>query len=335
MPRPGVSVVIIDFNSGKYIFKCLEHVRAQTYPGIETLVVDNASSDGSSEKLAEMARRGEIRYHRSDANLGSSKANNFGIRNTSGEFVLVLNADAFINPDYIERCVEAFASNPEVGTVVGKLVSPDDDSIIDCAGVMLFREGIALDRGMREKDVGQYDRPEFVAGACCAAALYSRRMLEAVRIADEYYDEDFFAFYEDVDLSVRALLLGWKTLYIPEAVARHVRGAWNVRASPFVEFLGRRNMHLFYLKTFENGDRVGAALRRLLYFAWTFTKTGALEREAGERMKVDVERLRGKLLEKRRLLAAGSDHERLRPFCRNSYIGQAIARRLKTILGRR
>lgn len=332
--RPTVSVVIIDFNSGQYIFKCLEHVRAQTYPGIDTIVVDNASSDGSSETLAAMAERGEIRYHRFDVNSGASKANNYGIRHSSGDLVLILNADAFLNSDYVERCVAAFAAHPEAGSVVGKLVSTHDSSFIDGAGVSLFREGIALDRGMREKDVGQYDRAEYVAGACCAAAFYRRSMLEALRVGDEYYDEDFFAFYEDVDLSVRGLLLGWRTWYIPDAVAHHVRGACLAKSSRFGEFLAWRNMQFFYLKTFENGDKVGAILRRLLYWVWSFTVTGTPGRLDGEKVATEFAGLRAKLLDKRRAMSAAADYARLRPFCRESYIVHTISRRLTRLVSR-
>ena len=329
MLKPKVSVVIINFNSGKYIFKCLEHVRAQTYPNIEVMVVDNVSTDGSSEKLKEMALSNEILYHRAASNGGSSKANNYGIRHTSGEYVLILNADAFLNPEHIERSVAAFLSDPEIGTVVGKLVSSHDNSFIDSTGVLLFREGIALDRGQREKDVGQYDRPMFMAAACCAAALYSRRMLEAVRLGDEYYDEDFFAFYEDVDLSVRALLLGWKTLYTPDAVAQHVRGASNEQGSRMGNLLGRKNLRLFYFKTFEHGDWLGAALRQLLYFGWRFAATGALEREFREEIATGLAKVRESYLEKRRRLILSANYDRLRPFCSESY----IFRRLKSVMG--
>jgi len=332
MSKPNVSVVIINFNSGKYIFRCLEHVRAQTWPEIETIVVDNASSDGSSEKLAEMFRRNEIRYHRSDINWGSSKANNFGIRNTSGEFVLILNADAFLNSDYIESCVAAFSTDPKIGTVVGKLVSSHDNSMIDSAGIRLFREGVSLDRGQREKDTGQYDRPEFVAGACCAAAIYSRRMLEALRAGDEYYDEDFFAFYEDVDLSIRALLLGWKTFYLPSAVAQHVRGASNEGGSRLVRFLGRKNMRLFYLKTFRNGDAIGAVMRRFLYFLWSFTETGAMDREFRREIALDIAKIQGRLLEKRHLLVSAADYGRMRSFSRSSYLKHTLTLHLKRLL---
>lgn len=330
--NPSVSVVVINFNSGQYIFKCLEHVRAQTYPGIETMVVDNASTDGSSERLAAMAGRGEIRYYRSETNLGASKANNHGILGTTGELVLILNADAFLNPDYVERCVAAFAAHPEAGSVVGKLVSTHDATIIDSAGVSLFREGIALDRGMREKDVGQYDRAEFVAGACCAAAFYRRIMLEALREGDEFYDEDFFAFYEDVDLSVRALLLGWKTWYTPDAVAQHVRGACLAKSSRFGEFLAWRNMQFFYIKTFENGDRIGAFLRQIVYLIWRFTVTGTPGRLDGDRVASELARLRVRLLDKRRSLAAASDYARLQPYCRKSYIVHTIARRVERLV---
>lgn len=332
MAEPRVSVVIINFNSGKYIFKCLEHVRAQTHRNLETLVVDNASSDGSSERLAAMAAAGEIRYHRLETNGGSSKANNFGIRNTDGEFVLILNADAFLGPDYVFRCLAAFSADPEIGTVVGKLVSSHDNTIIDCAGITLFREGMTIDRGMREKDVGQYAKPELVAGACCAAALYRRRMLEAVRLDDEYYDEDFFAFREDVDLSVRSTLLGWKTLYIPDAVAQHVRGGTNERGSEFVEFLGLRNLHFYYIKTFDRADRVGAFLRHLLYFFWRFGPTGAMERKFRDRIHREVEQARDRLLAKRRRIEAVGDYQRLRPYVTDSYLRYTMAVRLKRLV---
>ena len=175
-----VSVVIINFNGAVHIERCIKTIEAQSYPEIEILVIDNGSTDGSLALVQEIANEDRIRLF-AGANVGSSKANNLGIRESNGEFVLVLNADAFPLSDYIQKCVAAFRNDELIGTVIGKLVSDANDSIIDSAGIYFYREGLSCDRGFGEKDLGQYDMQEFIDGACCAAALYRRTMLEDIR----------------------------------------------------------------------------------------------------------------------------------------------------------
>lgn len=247
MTHPLVSVVIINFNSGKYIHRCLEALQAQTHPRIEIFVIDNCSTDGSSQMLQELPKE-TFRYYRFDTNVGSSAANNYGIRHAKGDYVLILNADVFLDPNYIRLCVEAFDRDPSIGTVTGKLLSDSDHTIIDTTGIILYKEGVGDERGMGERDDGQYDRDDYVVGACCAAAMYKKTMLEDIRYKDEYYDEDYFAFVEDLDLSVLSTLIGWKTLYIHQAVGYHVRGGSTSSMSDFVKFLNLRNSELLYRK---------------------------------------------------------------------------------------
>ena len=287
--QPGlVSVVIINFNSLAYIQRCIETIEAQSYSPLEILIVDNGSNDGSLEIVQEMARQGRLRLF-VGTNVGSSRANNLGIRESGGEFVLILNADAFPESRYIERCVEAFRRDDRIGTVIGKIVSDADPSIIDSAGIYFYREGVAADRGFGEQDLGQYDKAEFVDGACCAAALYKRSMLEDVRIGDEFYDEDFFAFMEDVEISFHAIMRGWKTLYLPTTIVRHVRGGSSAKLKEYVYYLNERNSRLFLRKGFglvaRPSDRL---LQTILMCGRSFSRIWRLSPSARNRLNQEM-----------------------------------------------
>lgn len=248
--RGLVSVVIIDFNSGHYLNRCLTALEDQTYRQIEVIFVDNGSQDGSVALLRAWASVGRIRLFEGE-NVGFSKANNLAIRESLGEFVLALNADAFLEPDYLQKCVAAMSENANTGIVSGKLLSERDSSIIDSAGLYIYREGLAVDRGFGKKDVGQFNCREFVDGACAAAALYRRIMLDAISVDGQVFNESFFAFVEDVELSFRAACAGWRTLYIPEAVAYHVRGGSSQSVSEFATYLNERNLRVFLRNHFN------------------------------------------------------------------------------------
>jgi GT2 family glycosyltransferase len=325
-----VSVVVINFNSGEHIFHCIDSLQKQSYRNWELIIVDNASTDGSSEAVRQLAASSGFQYEYSEKNLGSSRGNNLGILLSHGEFVLVMNADVFLDPSYMANCIAAFTRDSRIGTVIGKLISSKDPRVIDSAGVTLFREGLGVERGIGEVDLGQYDRDEYVAGACCAAAMYRREMLEDIRIDQSFYDEQFFAFVEDLDLSVRALLRGWQTLYFPSAVARHVRGG-STKSSKFAQFLSYRNCEYFYHKTFRHFDPVSWILRTILNLIRLFT----VERDFRIRAKLDFKKDRGELDKQRELILAGADYGNLYPFVRHSYIVANCGRRIRVGLGYR
>lgn len=246
-----VSVVIVNFNSMRFLERCLHCLREQTYQNIEVIIVDNCSSDGSTQ-IYQKSQEGFKRYVylRSEVNLGSSKANNIGIREGKGDFFLILNADVFLTPEFIEKGLQGLRDE-RVGTVIGKLLSERDHTIIDSVGVSFFREGVAIDIGIGQKDVGQFNASTDVGGACCAAALYRKAMLESIKSNDEFYDENYFAFVEDADLSLTAYLSGWVTRYIPDAIGYHVRGGSSAQLSNFVRYLAFRNEKYFFNKYFR------------------------------------------------------------------------------------
>jgi GT2 family glycosyltransferase len=224
---PFVSIAIVTFNSAAYIRRCLEFALAQDYPALEVIVIDNNSSDDTQAALAEFGPRVRAVYNR--GNVGFAAGQNRAIALSSSEWVLTLNPDVRLKPDFVSKAIAAAGSDPNVGTVAGKLLAMGPDfeiperPVFDSTGIYFTPNLRHFDRGSRMPDDGRYGRPEYVFGATGAAALYRRRMIEDISIGGEFFDEDFFAYREDADVAWRAQLLGWKCLYTPEAVAYHVR----------------------------------------------------------------------------------------------------------------
>jgi GT2 family glycosyltransferase len=267
-----VAIVIVAWNSAGYLPGCLDSLRRLTRPPAEIVVVDSGSTDGA----ADLVRRNypEVRLIVCDENVGFCKGNNLGIRDTTSPFVLVLNPDTSLQPDFLERLLPAF-EDPRVGMAAGKLLR-FDRTTLDSAGQRLSRARRPKDRGYGEPDRGQFDRDEPVFGVCGAAALYRRTMLD--EIADPgpaYFDETFFAFGEDLDLAWRANRAGWRAAYRHGAVAYHARGGSATRAprlrrriallgrSPEIRFHAVKNRYLAILRN----DSVAGYLRNLP-FIW-------------------------------------------------------------------
>ena len=227
MTEPTVCISIVTFNSSRYIRRCLNAVMAQKGIRATVVVVDNASSDGTGAILKEFGSRIQVIWNRS--NVGFAEAQNQGIRSNRAEWVLTLNPDLLMEEDFVSRLVEAGERDCGAGVVCGKLLSigngfqPLAERRIDSTGLFFTPTMRHFDRGSQEIDDGAYDQAEYVFGACAAAALYRREMIEDVSIGGDFFDPDFFAYREDADLAWRAQLLGWRCIYTPEAVGWHVR----------------------------------------------------------------------------------------------------------------
>lgn len=216
-----VTVIVVSWNSREFLPGCLASVAAQTHPDVETIVVDNGSSDGSADLVAERFP-GAILV-RNGVNEGFCRANNLALMRASGVFILCLNADAVLEKDYLERALAAFRSDARVGMVAG-LVHRFDGRTIDSAGQILTRARRVKDRGYGEVDSGLYAMGGEVFGVCGAVALYRRKMIDEIAEEGRFFDESFFSFGEDMDVAWRARRAGWKALYVPSARARHFRG---------------------------------------------------------------------------------------------------------------
>lgn len=201
-----VSVVLVTWNSAPDLRRCLEALAAQTHRDVELIAVDNASTDGSADIAAAKIRNA--------TNRGFSAAVNQALALATGEFVLLLNPDCFLEPTYIEEALRAFDEG--VGSVTGLLLRAGGDGV-DSAGMRMTRNGRHLDIATRPSA-----RVE-VFGASGAAAMHRMSFLRDVAIDGEALDEDFFAYREDADLAWRGRLFGWRVVCEPRAVAHHVR----------------------------------------------------------------------------------------------------------------
>lgn len=248
----STSVVVLNWDGGEMVQRCVASVLAQTVRPHEVLVVDNASSDGSADAFADHP---DLRLLRLPHNTGFAGGMNAGIAATTGEALLLLNLDVELEPDYLQRCRQSLDDDASLGGVTGKLLRFTDsesdrggDLVLDSTGHRLYRNRRAVDRGEGEPDAGQYDTRLEVFGVGGAAPLLRRAMLDDVRLGDEWFDADFFAYFEDIDLCWRARLRGWRFGYAPAAVARHHRGGTGGRRVEAIEAGNHRNRLLMMVK---------------------------------------------------------------------------------------
>ena len=220
-----LSIIIVTYNSSDLIVKCLQSVsNSLNNIGYEIVVIDNASTNDSVDYVK--VNFPQVKIIQNDKNLGFAKAVNQGLNEASGEFILLLNPDVFISEGFIERMLNRIKQSPDIGSVAGKLYFAKQDSsktkTIYSTGHIFFKTCHSINRGYGEEDAGQYDGLKEIFGVNGAAALYRRKMLEDVKINEEYYDENFFLYREDEDMDWRARLRGWQSKFEPKAIAYHV-----------------------------------------------------------------------------------------------------------------
>jgi len=266
-----VSISLLTYNGSRFIENCLKSVLAQTYSKIELLIIDNASQDNTITKAQEIISkensRFSIRVIKNQKNFGYSGGHNLGIRESRGELILFLNQDVVLAPDFVEKAVKYYENSgtEKVGSLQAKLLKLDKNlqptDIIDTAGLIIFKNRRIVNRGQGEKDSGQFDEADEIFGADGASPIYKRETLNDLKVFDEYFDEDFFMYKEDVDMAWRAKLYGWKSVYLPQAKAWHGRSAGESAATNyfsiikerrkidrFGKFLAFRNQRLMQIK---------------------------------------------------------------------------------------
>ena len=226
---PDVDCVVVNRDGGDALFSALRSLEAQTGVDCSVLVVDNASTPAERERLAREAP--EARVVPFSRNLGFAGAANEGIARTRAPFVLLLNNDATLRPDYVARLTARLALDDRVAAVQGVLHSADG-SRVDTAGITWNGKGEALPL-LAGVPPGDVPREAFeVSGVSATAALYRREALAAIAPQGMVFDDSYFAYYEDVDLSLRLARAGWRFVCDPGAVGRH-EGSRTGRRTPF------------------------------------------------------------------------------------------------------
>ena len=242
--KPLVSVTVVTYNSGRFIRRCLESVLEQIHEPLEVIVIDNASTDGTTDILEPFEDRCLIVYN--EENIGFAAAQNQAIALSCGEWVLTLNPDVLLLSNFVSNLLAAGSMDPRAGTICGKLLLADatfdieGSQRLDSTGMYFTPTLRHRDRGCMETVNGHYRRFEYVFGATAAAAFYRREMIEDISVDGEFFDSDFFTYREDADVAWRAQLLGWKCIFNPRAAAYHVR---KLRPGMRTELPAEINMH--------------------------------------------------------------------------------------------
>ncbi len=235
-----VSVVIPNYNGSKYFKDCIEALDKQTYRDYEVIVIDNASTDDDYRWLT---KREDIIFKRLDKNYGFSKAVNEGIKMAKGEYVLLLNNDTVPFADFIQELVKMIEQDKQLFAVSSKMIQYHNNHLIDDAGDEYTILGWAYKRG-DGMPVTKYTQSGKVFSACGGAAIYRKEVFEKIG----YFDENFFAYMEDVDISYRALIYGYKNMYCADAKVEHIGSATSgSKYNAFkVKLAARNNVYVAY-----------------------------------------------------------------------------------------
>lgn len=253
-----IDVTIVSWNSAADLGRCLDSLAGQTRPPDGVAVVDNASQDES----AAIARAHPVvsAFEQNRENRGFAAGQNQAIRRSDADWILTLNPDTALSPDFLSTLADRVARPGRWGTLCGKLLRMGSDGRrlapprIDSTGIVFTRTFRHLDRGSGELDRGQWDREGPIFGASAAAALYRGDMIADVSVDGEFFDESFFAYREDADVAWRAQLLGWDALYVPEAVGQHVRRVVPERRGSLPAEINRASVRNRFLMRVKNAD---------------------------------------------------------------------------------
>ncbi|MCP3175629.1 glycosyltransferase family 2 protein [Desulfuromonas sp. KJ2020] len=240
-----VSIIIVNWNGRNHLATCLDSLAAQSFKEFEVVLVDNGSIDGSVEFVRHAYPW--VRLVELPENTGFAAGNNLGFNQARGEYIVTLNNDTQVEPDWLELLVQVADDHPHAGMVGCRICSFTNPDVIDSLGLAICKDGMSRGR-FRNRLWSSLNLPAvediLIPSAC--AALYRRAMLESVG----FFDADFFAYAEDTDLGLRGRLAGWGAVIATGAVVYHKYSQTSGSLSPFKVYLVERNHFWVVLKNF-------------------------------------------------------------------------------------
>lgn len=245
LSSPDISIILVTWNSGAVLSRCLERLFQQTYKNFEIIIVDNGSLDNTLEDtLKRWSALMDIQVILLEENLGFSVGNNIGARAAKGEWLALLNTDAFPEPNWLEILRLSAYQRTEFTFFTSRQLQFNSPALLDGSGDAYHISGLAWrqDYNQLASDHGLQQKEVF--SACAAAAMYRREDFLAVG----GFDEDYFSYFEDVDLSFRLRLAGGRCLYVPQAVVYHIGSLSTGRTSDFAYYHGHRNLVWTFFK---------------------------------------------------------------------------------------
>ncbi len=242
--KTEASVIIPNWN-GKHLLRiCLLSLRKQTLKNFEIILVDNGSQDGSVEYTTRYFPG--VRIIKLEKNYGFAKAVNEGIKKSLGKYIVLINNDTEVDKNCLQYLVQAAHKHKEVGFVAAKMLNFYQRDMIDSAGDWIDVVGHASNIGLGEKDGEKFNKSGFVFLVTGGGGLFKREVFNKVG----FFDEDYFAYFEDVDLCLRAQFQGFRGWYESKAKIYHIHKATAQKIKPFIEYLQFRNMTMNIIKDF-------------------------------------------------------------------------------------
>jgi hypothetical protein len=250
---PEVTVVVLNYNGKKHIQKCLDSIFRMNYPRFRVVVVDNASNDGSLFSVKQQFPKAKIvEYCR---NYGFAKAYNMALEEIESDFIVLLNNDVRVEPEWLNELMPYISDNDEVSAVTPKMLFMQNTSAINAAGGKCDIYGSGWNRGNGEIDNGQYERVEEVFYANCGAVVIRKNAWKDVGP----FDEQYFLYGEDLDWCWRARLKGYRIFYLPQSRIYH---EWRASNGPIIPLL-ERNWLTTAIKNYDSGTLLKLAPKLL------------------------------------------------------------------------
>lgn len=243
-PSYLASIIIVSWNSAIYLPRCLTSLSQQTFKDFEVILVDNGSNDNTLLGLEEQYPSLYLYIKKLNSNSGFAAANNIGAHLAHRQWIVLLNADAFPEPEWLESLLQAAKENPGYTIFASRQLQANARELLDGAGDAYHITGLAWRQAYNQPATKHGLQKAEVFSACPTAALYSREAF--LNIGG--FDEDYFSYFEDVDLGFRLRLNGLKCLYVPKAVVHHVGSASTGKRSDFSVYYGYRNMIWTFVK---------------------------------------------------------------------------------------
>ena len=241
--RYFASVIILNWHAEKFLPDYFAALESQTFQDFEVILLNNGSEGAISSSSELRFPQSRLNILNSPTNLGFAAGNNLAARQAKGEYLLLLNADAFPQPDWLEKIHQACIDHPN-HFFASRLVKANDLQTLDGEWNVYHASGLAWRKNHAQALSKATNEPRVVLSACAAAGAYPREAFEAVG----GFDEDFFAYMEDIDLDFRMQLLGYRCLYLPQAVVRHVGSGSTGLRSGFQLYHGHRNLVWTFVK---------------------------------------------------------------------------------------
>lgn len=274
---PKVAINLVTWNGEKFIENCLNALLSQTFSDYLLLIIDNGSVDQTVKIIEEQflpAFSQKIKLVKNKNNLGFAFAHNQAILWTDSDYVLVLNQDVILEPTFLEKAVKFLEEHHNVGSISGKIMRWQFDQnadwekslksdTIDSLGLKINKSHKVVDRHSGEQDNASSENITEIFGPCASCPLYRRKALDDVRFEDEFFDNDFFSYKEDIDLAYRLQWRGWKSYYLPEAIAFHERGAKNADKGGNLQVIKQRKNKSRFVKYHSYKNHLYTLLKNL------------------------------------------------------------------------